>query len=88
MRSHIGGTILAATLALSTLTNAALAAQQAQGSVKAFDAKASTLELQDGQIFTLPKDFRDPGLKSGTRVQISWEMKDGKHAADKVVILK
>jgi Protein of unknown function (DUF1344) len=73
---------LAAVLASSSLAFA----DQASGTIKAFDAKAMTLTLQDGTEYYLPKTFKDPGLKTGERVQISWAMQNGERMASSVVV--
>jgi hypothetical protein len=73
---------------LATAPFALAAGQTATGTVKAFDMKAHTLTLNDGVVYQLPSGFKDPGLKSGEKVQISWDMKSGKHEASKVTIVK
>jgi len=85
MRSFIIPAAVAAVLATSPF---ALASETASGIVKSFDAKAHTLALQDGTIYTLPMTFTDPGLKAGAKVSVVWEMKDGKRVADAVTIQK
>ncbi len=67
---------------------AAFAAQTTTGTVKDFDVKAKTLTLSDGTVYELPGKFKNPGLKNGEKVQLSWDMKDGKHMATKVKIVK
>lgn len=66
----------------------ALASGTATGTVKYFGARAHTLELKDGTIYTLPITFRDPGLKSGDRVSVIWEMENGEPYADRVSVQK
>jgi len=76
MRISIIPVALAATLSVASL---AMAAQQhAEGTVKTFDSKGMTLTLSDGATYRLPKGFKDPGLKAGEKVSISWDMA-GKH---------
>jgi hypothetical protein len=58
------------------------------GVIKAFDMKAMTLTLADGTVYTLPKGFKDPGLKAGEKVTIGWVMSGKAHQADTVVIAK
>lgn len=86
MRTLLVTTATAAVLATSTLTFAAT--QQASGTVKAFDAKAMTLTLADGDTYVLPKTFKNPGLKAGEHVSISWETSGSKRIADKVTLIK
>lgn len=78
----------AAAALLATAPLALAATQTATGTVKAFDLKAHTLTLDNGTIYQLPAAFKDPGLKSGEKVQVSWQMKGGKHDASKVSIVK
>lgn len=85
MRGFIIPAALTAILATSPF---AFASETAAGVVKSFDAKTHTLMLQDGISYILPMTFKDPGLKAGTKVSVVWEMKDGKHFADKVTIQK
>ncbi|WP_322989633.1 DUF1344 domain-containing protein [Hoeflea sp.] len=75
------GAILAATFgafAASTMTS---------GTVKDFSPKAQTLTLNDGTVYTLTKTFKDPGVKVGEKVEVSWTMQNSKHMADKVTIV-
>ena len=85
MRALIVPAVTAAFLATSTL---AFAAEMATGTVRSFDLTTHTLTLDNGTVYTLPASFKDPGLKVGETVSISWEMKDGKHMADTVTIQK
>lgn len=85
MRALIVPAITAAFLSTSTL---AFAADMATGTVKAFDLTTHSLTLDNGTVYTLPANFKDPGLKIGENVSISWQMKDGKHMADTVTIKK
>jgi Cu/Ag efflux protein CusF len=86
MRMYIIPAVAAATLAFTPLAMAA--AQHANGTIKAYDAKALTLTLTDGSVYMLPKTFKDPGLKTGEKVSIAWEMQ-GKHkTAETVTIAK
>jgi Cu/Ag efflux protein CusF len=78
----------AAAALLATAPFALAAGQTATGTVKAFDMKAHTLTLNDGTLYQLPAGFKDPGLKSGEKVQVSWDMQSGKHEASKVTIVK
>ena len=86
MRTLLVPAAIAALLATSAISFAA--AQHATGTVKAFDAKAMTLTLADGDTYVLPKTFKNPGLKAGENVSITWEMKGAKKTADTVTIVK
>jgi Cu/Ag efflux protein CusF len=85
MRIMLAPAALAAALALAP---AAFAGQTATGSIKSIDMEAHTLTLSDGTVYMLPSSFRDPGLKVGEKVSVSWEMHNGKHLADTVTITK
>ncbi|MBX3579594.1 MAG: DUF1344 domain-containing protein [Rhizobiaceae bacterium] len=71
---------------LSTATIGLAATQQVNGTVKSFDLKAMTLTLNDGSQYALPKNFKDPGLKVGEKIAISWDMNNGKKVAETVTI--
>lgn len=66
----------------------AFAAENVTGTIKSLDLSAHTVTLDNGTVYTLPSDFKDPGLKTGQKVSISWEMMDGKHMVDSVMISK
>ncbi len=85
MRAILVPATLAALLAAAPL---AMAAQTSTGHVKSFDAKSNVLTLRNGVVYNLPADFKNPGIKSGSKVQISWDMRDGKHEASKVMVVK
>ncbi len=78
----------AVTAAFITISPLAFAAEMATGTVKAFDLTTHSLTLDTGTVYTLPANFKDPGLKVGEKVSISWEMKNGKYMADSVTIQK
>lgn len=86
MRTLLIPAALAAILSTSALALAAT--YHTDGMVKAFDVKAMTLTLADGSVYSLPQTFKDPGLKTGEKVQISWEQSGAKKMADTVTIVK
>lgn len=86
MRTLLVPAAVAALLATSALSFAAM--QQATGTVKAFDAKARTIELADGTTYMVPKTFKNPGLKAGERVSISWQLTGDVKNAESVKIIK
>ena len=47
-----------------------------------------TPPLDNGVTYRLPPGFKDPGIKTGEKVNLSWEMKNGQHSVDKVTIVK
>jgi hypothetical protein len=86
MRTLLIPAAAAAILASSAFAFAA--AQHTTGTVKAFDAKAMTLSLADGSQYSLPQSFKDPGIKAGEKVNVSWEQSGAKKMADSVTIVK
>lgn len=78
----------AAAAILATSAMAFAAAHVTTGTVKAFDAKAMSLSLADGSSYSLPKGFKDPGIKTGEKVKVSWEQSGQKKMADTVTIVK
>lgn len=85
MRTLLIPAAVAAVLATSSL---GFAAAHTTGTVKSYDAKAMTLTLQDGSTYVLQKGFKDPGLKSGEKVRVSWDMKGADKIADRIAIRK
>ena len=78
--------VISAAVAVVALSSSLAFADQTSGTVKAFDAKAMTLILQDGSEYYLPKTFHDPGLKAGEKVSITWAMQNNERMASAVVI--
>jgi Cu/Ag efflux protein CusF len=78
----------AAVAILSASTFAFAADTVTSGTIKAFDMNAGTLTLNDGTVYALPGGFKDPGLKNGEKVKVSWKMENTKHMADKVEVVK
>ena len=54
--------------------------------VTAFDMKAHSLKLADKKVFVLPAGFKDPGLKKGEKVEVTYTMVKGKRDASAVTI--
>lgn len=79
--------LTAATILLSSFS-AFAAGTMTTGVVKSLDTKQTTLTLNDGTTYALPKGFKDPGLKAGSKVELGWHMQGASHAADTVKIIK
>lgn len=79
--------VTAAAVLLSSM-GAFAAATVTNGTVKAFSPTAMTLTLNDGTVYALPKNFKDPGVKVGEKVKISWTKQQSKNVADAVTIVK
>ena len=81
-------TLLVSAAAAALLATSAFAAQHVTGTVKAYDAKAMTITLSDGSTYMLPKTFKDPGLKAGEKVDLSWNQTGKDKVVDTVTITK
>lgn len=79
-------TVVTAAFAAVIASSSLAFADQTTGMVRTFDPSALTLTLQDGSIYYLPQNFKNPGLKAGERVQVSWTSQGGKHMANAVTI--
>ncbi|MBN9023282.1 MAG: DUF1344 domain-containing protein [Rhizobiales bacterium] len=88
MRNYIAPALVAGILLATPVAMAAASAQQSTGTVKSIDMSAMTLTLSNGTTYHLPQGFKDPGLKAGERVQISWNMQNGQYDATTVTIVK
>lgn len=87
MRTLIASaTIAAAILASGSMAFAAV--KHTTGKIKTFDATSMSLVLDDGSTYTLPKTFKDPGLKAGEKVSVSWDMSGKNKVAEAVKIMK
>ena len=82
MKRYIVPAAIAAVVASTSLA----LADQATGTIRTFDPSAKTLILQDGTTYYLPQNFKDPGLKAGENVHVTWAMQGGKHMASAVAI--
>lgn len=58
------------------------------GVVTVFDASTHMLKLKNGATYMLPATFKDPGIKVGSKVRVSWNMEKGKHEANKVTVTR
>lgn len=85
MRRYLVPASLIAALALS---GAAMAATTTTGKIVTFDMKTHELKLDNGIVYKLPETFKDPGLKAGEKVAVSWEMKAGQYDATTVTVVK
>ena len=85
MRKYIAPAVIAAFLATS---GAALAAEQATGTVKAWDGATHMLTFDNGISYQLPASFKADSFKKGEKVHVSYDMKDGKRMATEANIVK
>ena len=84
MRKLLVPAVAAAILATSAVAFAAT--KNTTGTVKSFDSKSLT--LANGNEYMLPAGFKDPGIKTGERVTVAWDVKGGSKIAEKVTIKK
>lgn len=83
MRALIFPAVAAAFLATSPL---AFATEATTGIVTALNPSMHTVTLDNRTIFALPANFKDPGLKIGEKVRVSWNKRHERHIATGVVI--
>lgn len=80
--------LFASALILSSvaMVPAAFAASQSvTGTVRAYHAGQS-LTLANGDMFTLPSGFKDPGIKAGEKVKVAYQ-KTGKNLQAEMVTI-
>ncbi|MEI2387144.1 DUF1344 domain-containing protein [Breoghania sp. JC706] len=80
--------VSATAVALLASATAAFAAQTTTGTVKSFNHKSMTLTLKDGAKYRLPEGWKNPGLKAGEKVAVTYDVKAGKRTASNVEIRK
>ena len=81
--------ILATLIGGSVLSQAAFAAALSDtGPIKTIDAKTSSITLDDGKVFVLPKGFKIETVKVGEKVAVTYAMKDKAMMAMEVTVAK
>lgn len=88
MRALLAPVAVAAALSVSSAAFAAGPSMDSTGSIKSISMKAHSLTLKDGTVYHLPAGFKDPGLKVGETVKVSWTMEKGRHNATQVTVVK
>lgn len=58
------------------------------GTVKSYDTSAKMLKLTNGDSFVIPASFKDPGIKVGEKVKVTYTKMGTKLEADTVTITK
>ena len=74
MRSNFVSAVLV-TAVLGFGSAAMAAGTAATGVIKSIDAKAMTVTMVDGVIYTLPLGFKIADFKVGEKVALTWELK-------------
>ena len=69
---------------LGVASAAFAASTDTTGTIKAIDAKALSVTLQDGTVYMLPKSVKLDGFKVGEKVSLLWEMKGTIHEATEI----
>ena len=76
---------ISALVVATLLASTAIAATQIKvGEVKSTDATKHELVLASGETFELPQAFKIDSLKTGEKVKVTYEAKDGKLVAERV----
>lgn len=88
MRALLVAAAFAAALCAAPAALAAGPTVNTTGSVESVSVRAHRLTLKDGSVFHLPMDFKDPGLKIGAKVKVSWSVENGRHNATQVTIVE
>lgn len=70
MRSQLLPLALVAIFGAATV---AFAAETTEGMIKSFDMATHSLTLEDGTMYNLPADLKDPGFKVGEKVSVTWD---------------
>lgn len=88
MKRFIAFVAVAAVLAT---TSAALAEpQKTTGKVKTYDTAKLELNLSGKKnadvVYYVPADLKDPGLKPGVKVVVTWELQDEKHMVSAIAL--
>ena len=63
------------------------ASQSVTGTVKAYHSGQS-LTLANGDMFTLPRTFKDPGIRNGEKVKVAYQKTGNNLQAEMVTIVK
>ncbi|MGC4024997.1 MAG: DUF1344 domain-containing protein [Mesorhizobium sp.] len=58
------------------------------GTIKEIDAKAMTLTLSNGSVYSLPHKFKTSSLKAGEKVRVAWDQTGQKKMAESVTRVK
>jgi len=78
-------TLPIALVAMITGVGSAFAAQ-ATGTIASMDAMAHTVTLDDGQIYEVAADYDVSMMKAGEKVNVTFDISDGKNMATAVVV--
>ena len=85
MRALFASAVILSSVAM--VPAAFAASQSVTGTVKAYQSGQS-LTLANGDMFTLPANFKDPGIKTGEKVKVAYQKTGKKLQAEMVTIVK
>ena len=85
MRALFASAIIISSIAM--IPTAFAANQSITGTVKAYHAGQS-LTLANGEMFQLPANFKDPGIKTGEKVKVAYQKTGKKLQAEMVTIVR
>jgi P pilus assembly chaperone PapD len=86
MRTFFASAAVVASLALVPVV-ASAASLAMTGTVKSYSATQKVIKLSNGESFIVPASFKDPGLKAGEKVKITYKKAGSKMEADTVTIV-
>ena len=85
MRALFASAVILSSIAV--VPAAFAASQSVTSTVKAYQSGQS-LTLANGDMFTLPKNFKDPGIKTGEKVKVAYQKTGKKLQAEMVTIVR
>lgn len=85
MRALFVSTVILSSVAM--VPAAFAASMSTTGTVKSYTA-GKTLTLANGDTFTLPSKFNDPGIRNGEKVKVAYQKTGKKLQAEMVTIVK
>ena len=85
MRALFASAVIISSIAMAPAAFAA--SQSVTGTVKAYHAGQS-LTLANGDMFQLPANFKDPGIRTGEKVKVAYQKTGKKLQAEMVTIVR
>lgn len=85
MRALFASAVILSSIAM--VPAAFAASQSVTSTVKAYQSGQS-LTLANGDEFMLPKNFKDPGIKTGEKVKVAYQKTGKKLQAEMVTIVR
>jgi hypothetical protein len=79
---------LLATASIFSPLNSWAQSVDVEATIKAVDAKALSLTLDDGKTYKVPEEFNFEGLKAGVKVLVFYTVMDGNRIIDDLEIVQ